>query len=466
MTMWMVWAVAVTALLGASALLAESALRARGWPGRWPWLVALAASMVLTLHALIRPAPAVDPASTASVDGWTALDPEWLVGLGSAAAARTPFSLEALDGIVLAAWAISASLALAALAGGLLSLRARARGWRPATVEGEEVLVSDGFGPALVGIASPKIAVPRWALRLSPEELRLTWLHEAEHREAGDAWVLLAGALSVALMPWNPALWWQMGRLRTSVELDCDARVLARGASRKTYGRLLLALGSGRGPHLVPVPALAKSRSLLERRMTMIVGRERKRSLAHAVTAGVLSASLVVVACDTAPPTEVTDDGAAAYFATEVAPADEADGVGGEGGTYRTTEAAPAGEVAGILRPLTSEQGGTFRTTLAEEGVRVLVDGVERSDLPDDLDPSRIERIEVRKDTDPPTVQIFTRSEADGPLVYLDGERFEGDPSSLSPESIERVEVLKGETAVERYGEDGADGVILITSRK
>ena len=179
----------------------------------------------------------------------------------------------------------------------------------------------------------------------------------------------------------------------------------------------------------------------------MIVGRER-RSLAHVVTAGVLSASLVVVACDTAPPTNVIEEGTAEYVATGVAPAEE------------------AGEVAGILRKRAPEQGGTFRTTLAEEGARIFVDGVERSGLPDDLGPSRIERIEVRKDTEPPTVQIFTKKEADGPLVYLDGAPFEGDPSSLSPESIGRVEVLKGESAVERYGEAGAAGVILITSRK
>ena len=48
---WMLSALLFTALLGAAALCAESALRAAGRPTRWPWLVALVASVSWPLFA-------------------------------------------------------------------------------------------------------------------------------------------------------------------------------------------------------------------------------------------------------------------------------------------------------------------------------------------------------------------------------------------------------------------------------
>ena len=55
------------------------------------------------------------------------------------------------------------------------------------------------------------------------------------------------------------------------------------------------------------------------------------------------------------------------------------------------------------------------------------------------------------------------------PVVYVDGVRLDGGLSSLnelSSEHIDRVEVIKGEAAREEYGEEGADGVILVFTKK
>ena len=81
---------------------------------------------------------------------------------------------------------------------------------------------SPSFGPALVGVLKPWIVIPRWALGMDAERLRLTFLHEVEHRDARDTSLLLAASLAAALNPWNPAMWWCVRRLRQSVELDCD----------------------------------------------------------------------------------------------------------------------------------------------------------------------------------------------------------------------------------------------------
>lgn len=62
------------------------------------------------------------------------------------------------------------------------------------------------------------------------------------------------------------------------------------------------------------------------------------------------------------------------------------------------------------------------------------------------------------------------------PLVFVDGVRVSvgegplrpgtGALTDLSPEEIERIEVVKGEAARALYGDEGADGVIRITTRR
>lgn len=52
-------------------------------------------------------------------------------------------------------------------------------------------------------------------------------------------------------------------------------------------------------------------------------------------------------------------------------------------------------------------------------------------------------------------------------LIVLDGEEISADRlSQLDPSRIDAMTVLKGEQAVEHYGEKGAKGVIEITTKK
>lgn len=452
MMTWMLWAVTVAALLGASAHLAEWALRDRRREGRWVWLVALLASAGLPLWRWLRPASPPDVSATGGAAGWTVVDASWLVDMGSTAAARAPWSTDLLDAVLIGGWGVSALVATAALLGGLHSLSRRARVWERVRVEEDDVLVSDDFGPALVGIGKPRIVLPEWALRLPAEELRMAYLHEAEHRDAGDARVLFLGALVVSLMPWNVPLWWHLRRLRLAVEVDCDARVLGRGASPRAYGRMLLELGAAESRNALPVLALAKPESLLERRMKMIVRNVRTRGPLRAVAASALSAVLLVVACDAPPPTNLE---------------------GGDASADLTATEAPESGAAGTITPSVRERGdlgsileGASGRFFFEEA-SFFVDDQRVDGVPEDLDASRIERVEVQKGEggEASRVSIFTLRETADPLVYVDGELFQGDLSEIGPEDIERVEVLKGESALERYGESGANGVIRITTK-
>ena len=55
----------------------------------------------------------------------------------------------------------------------------------------------------------------------------------------------------------------------------------------------------------------------------------------------------------------------------------------------------------------------------------------------------------------------------ENPLVYIDGvEATDEQVSGLSPDMIARVEILKAAAALSLYGERGANGAILIFTKK
>ncbi|RKD92834.1 carboxypeptidase-like regulatory domain-containing protein [Mangrovibacterium diazotrophicum] len=67
-------------------------------------------------------------------------------------------------------------------------------------------------------------------------------------------------------------------------------------------------------------------------------------------------------------------------------------------------------------------------------------------------------------------VQIrSTKNASAKPLIIVDGvNKGNIDVKSLeiNPENIKSIDVLKGESAIEKYGEEGKDGVILITTKR
>src|SRR5262245_25659217 len=91
-------------------------------------------------------------------------------------------------------------------------------------IDGYDVLLSDDVGPAILGVFRPQIVVPRWVLALDDVERAVILEHERQHEVAQDPILIAAGALTIALAPWNLALWAMFARLRLAIELDCDQR--------------------------------------------------------------------------------------------------------------------------------------------------------------------------------------------------------------------------------------------------
>ena len=320
MTLWMLWATAVTALLGLAALLGERTLRVGGRQGRWVWIAAITGAMALQVWSFLRPVRPGSPGIGADGFLGDALGglPVFLVEGIEVAAVSAPALLERLEPFVLVAWLGTSLVLLAGLVGGVLRLRHAANRWATGRIAGLEVLVSENFGPALVGVWSPRIVVPRWALSLTPEALRMACLHEAEHRAARDTWLLFGGALLVTITPWNAALWWQVIRLRQAIEVDCDRRVLNTGVSKSSYGALLLEFGAHPRGVSASVAALAHPTSLLERRLTMMMTDVKRAGPIR--TAGLLSAVALLgfAACEAPPPTATQPSSATEATATQL----------------------------------------------------------------------------------------------------------------------------------------------------
>lgn len=283
---WLVYATVVSLLVGVAALVAEGSAREVGRPGRWIWLAAMLVAVVLPALAFVRP-------SAGGVPVMPALPVLTLPAVEAVAApARATFDPVAM---ALAGWAaVSIGLALV-VALSALRLRAARRGWRRAELEGVPVWLTRDVGPAAYGMGRATIVLPTWVFGLEAPARRLLLLHEREHVRAGDPRLLLCGLFVAVAVPWNPVLWWMLARLRLAVEMDCDARVLARAPDARTYGRVLLEVGRRRGGRALVV-AFAEPRRFLERRIRRMTARRSPLARRRAAVLGALALAPLAVA--------------------------------------------------------------------------------------------------------------------------------------------------------------------------
>lgn len=294
-------------LLGGAAYLVDRSLRAVGRPTRWIWMGAMAGTALAPLFTPLLPS-----GRALWEAGGTAIPLEALYEMGAVDPSGAPGAgqlLFLLDRPLFFLWVAASGLILILFAGAALQLHRKATRWARHRTGGEEVLVSDGVGPAVLGLLNPRIVLPPWALFLGSDELEMVLLHEVEHRRARDPAFLAGGILLVALAPWNPALWWGLGRMRLAVEGDCDGRVLARGIRRDRYGSFLLGVASG-SPGIFPLaPALAEGGgTLLERRLQMMRSNVGKKGRRGAVLGVVAGGFLLALACETPTPPQATGE--------------------------------------------------------------------------------------------------------------------------------------------------------------
>jgi beta-lactamase regulating signal transducer with metallopeptidase domain len=203
-----------------------------------------------------------------------------------------------------ATWAVASAMLLGLFVAVNVRLARARRRWPASQACGTAVRVAPNSGPAVLGLLRAEIVVPRSLLERSAEEQRLILIHEREHLRARDH-LLLAGAWLVAIaLPWHPAVWALISRLRLAIELDCDARVLRTGESAKSYGALLIDVAAHHGGIRIGALALADGPSHLERRILAMNAPRKRHALAYGALLTGVGALLVLAACEAKVPTE------------------------------------------------------------------------------------------------------------------------------------------------------------------
>jgi TonB family protein len=293
MIAWMAYWLALSAGLGIAALAIERALHLYGRPTRAVWTALLALVAVTPVTLWLWPRPAGGPETVASLPA-PEVGAVTLVGPGAGVDASQAAGVP-LDGLLLMLWAAASAAVLAFLALSALRLARSRRSWPRTSIDGREVHVAPATGPAVVGMIRPAIVLPAWIAEGDANARRLILDHEEEHLRAGDGRLLLIALLAVVLVPWNPVAWWGLGRLRLAIEVDCDARVLARGHHPRRYAELLLHVGRQGGAMPLAV-AISEPRSQLERRIAMFTRLTPGNRLARAVAIGAVAAAVPLAA--------------------------------------------------------------------------------------------------------------------------------------------------------------------------
>jgi beta-lactamase regulating signal transducer with metallopeptidase domain len=315
---WIVYLLVTGTLVVLSAGLIASALSAAGRPTRWAWTAALAAIVILGIAAPrartlamaatrsygSAPVGASSVTSQPKIGALVARAGDAIEVVVARAIALVSGSLpESVARAILFGWMISSAVLLALyLLVNLRVWRAR-RHWPRQRLHGMEVRVAPTAGPAVIGVVRAEIVVPRSLLERSADAQRLILAHEDEHLSAHDN-LLLGAACAVAIvLPWHPAVWFVLARLRLAIEMDCDARVLRRGAPAHSYGALLIDMAAHAAGIRVGTLALADRPSHLERRLLAMRTHRSRFTLVRTGTLSVVAGLLVLAACEAKVPT-------------------------------------------------------------------------------------------------------------------------------------------------------------------
>lgn len=310
MLAWMIYAVLVAMALSGAALIAERAARHRRMPTRWPWMIAIVASLLLPIAIatvsiqLPRfPSESEAPATPFTLRDTTSIPLTTTVIDWSGTGSYT--SSTKINALLRDVWLASSITLVLSLGLSTVLFHRRKRSWTPGTLCGVPVLVSDSVGPAVVGLIRSRIVVPAWVLQESPEQQRYVMAHEQSHLKARDPLLVAIALVLLMSMPWSPLLWWQFHRLRCAIEVDCDARVLGDGGDIATYCETLIQVGQNQSEYIAAVTAMSESTSFLERRIRIMLSKPKKWAGGAAFALISASLGMAIFAAQVTPPVAV-----------------------------------------------------------------------------------------------------------------------------------------------------------------
>lgn len=305
---WMLGATLFALLLSIAAYAIERALRLTQRATRTPWVVALILAVVWPALApeVLRQLTADDAAMALVING-DAASPATIIANQLPASSRSWEELTATA--LLAIWGVISFVMITRL---IIAARALARVTRNSQqiqLDGEPVLVTESLGPAVIGLWTPRVAVPEWFLQLDASLRAVVLRHEREHCASRDPQLVWLASLAIAVMPWNIGVWILSRRLRLALEIDCDSRTLKREANTERYGKLLLLIAQRQSSYPL-ASMLAESTSHLSRRITAMQMIPLRKPAVRVAVCAVVAAGAIVVACSPRIASDLTAPGA------------------------------------------------------------------------------------------------------------------------------------------------------------
>jgi beta-lactamase regulating signal transducer with metallopeptidase domain len=437
---WLLYATEIGICVAAAAWSADALGRIARYPVRFVWLSAAILSLAIPVGA-----PLLAPVST-----------EYVQPLDLAAFSFVQTSVLSVQQhvptlsstSVASLWALATILVALCFVFAFFRLRRVSRRWPATDFHGYRVRLAPGTGPMVLGVIRPEIILPRWVLNRSVDEQRLIVAHEVEHLAAGDQVLLGVACTVAALMPWNPACWFIVSRIRLAIEIDCDARVLKRGVSPRSYGSLLIDVAECSSPYLLGTTGLAGRASHLRLRILAMQSRSSTLPVMRVASAALIGIVSVLAACEARVPTASDvasmDASAAENGAARIGMADSSVvwTVNGTPSTAAAAKQIPADAIASIDIHKISGRPQIFIRTKHLEPTLLSNQGA--------------------------TPFIWQRKMLSGgePLVFIDGAKANSAVMAKMDEArILKVEVLKGDEARKTYGGAGQYGVILVTTK-
>jgi beta-lactamase regulating signal transducer with metallopeptidase domain len=486
---WILYVLLVGTLLACAALATDGILRRAALPARWVWLAALAGIVALAIAAPRRDVAtralqipgekvvttAVLLPSTTSIGlvdaiaiARQAIESTVSSALG-AVQLREPSAVELPLAII---WCLLSAAVLSVLVIVSHRVNRARRTWPLHEVHGTPVRIALATGPAVIGFSRPEIVVPSWLLERTIDEQRLVIVHEREHVAARDQLLLACGWLAAVLLPWHPAVWWSLSRMRLAIELDCDARVLDRGVQARPYGSLLIDIAGQCAGHRVGALALADRTSHLERRLLAMKNTHPRFTAVRTGALGAIALLAVLVACEARLPTsaevEKMDVASAEKAAVEAKllldkkVAERIYTIDGVVVTAADAHALASSKIASVniakgSLAKTTDSGKVYTYVNIRTG-----DGATLAGGPMKVrfNKGQAETLEAQKGT------LESKKSFNG-LLFVDGVQV---PSSslarISPDDILTIDVLKGAAAAQTSSDPAAmNGIIKVTTK-
>lgn len=309
-----------------------------------------------------------------------------------------------------------------------------------------------------------------------PEENRTIIQHEQAHIHLKHSFDMLFIDLFTSFFWFNPFSWLLRREIRSVHEYQVDAQVLNEGVEIKQYQLLLIRKCVGEQKFALANNFLQRD---LHKRIQMMMKKSSERQMKWRYTAALPLLFLVMVALSV-PKLNASIPDKAIEKSHEKAVKEGESIILSEDFVEFSNGSLELGKVRIVAKD-------DSIAVAAKVGAQPLyiVDGKEVASL-SEFDPEQIESIEVLKQhaTDKfgergkeGVIHITTKkvvkktigfNEDDKPLLILDGEMQDAafDLNSVSPGEIKSMEVIKGKRATELFGDEGKNGVVVITRKK